>query len=386
MPNWRCIEKTCGRIYQSRHQLTRHEKSAHLNSVFDQYSDSDRRTPSDPGHAQTLDSDFEYEQPASHLPILFGREPERSATVFNDHAHYDSFTNLDTITDLSGRVSLSSYKPVFNGSYSSVYHGKLGNELVAVKVLKEIYGAKPQTMHRKLQRERTVWARLRHRNVLPLYGFAKDHELFEPFGGFISPWRTKGNACEFLKTHGNSMSKDERLGLWKGVVAGVAYLHNLEPVLVHGDLKSANVLIDDDGTPQICDFGLISIILEEETSGMTTTSPFTGTDRYLAYELLHDREQILPTISSDIFALGCIGLEFYFLQLPHAKRKNNLRGQIFADIKAGRPPATKPISSSAQDIQIWDLLDSCWMREPEKRPSAQAILACLDYSPHTMRF
>ena len=42
---------------------------------------------------------------------------------------------------------------------------------------------------------------------------------------------------------------------------------------------------------------------------MTTTSPYTGTDRYLAYELLLDGELVVPTKASEIFALGCIGLE-----------------------------------------------------------------------------
>lgn len=113
---------------------------------------------------------------------------------------------------------------------------------------------------------------------------------------------------------------------------------------------------------------------------MTTTSPFTGTDRYLAYELLHDHEHILPTTASDIFALGCVGLEFYFLQLPYANRKNNLRGQIFADIKAGIPPATIPASSSTQNMKIWEVLRKCWLQNPANRPSARAILAYLDRS------
>lgn len=92
--------------------------------------------------------------------------------------------------DLSGRVTLTSIKAIFNGSYSSVYHGKLGDELAAIKVLKEIPGAKSHTMERKLRRERAVWAGLRHPNVLPLYGFVKDHELFHPFGALISPVST----------------------------------------------------------------------------------------------------------------------------------------------------------------------------------------------------
>jgi serine/threonine protein kinase len=68
-------------------------------------------------------------------------------------------------------------------------------------------------------------------------------------------------------------------------------------------------MIDDEGKPQLCDFGLISIFLEEGHSGMTTTSQHTGTDRYLAYELVRDGDTVVPTTSSDIFALGCIGLE-----------------------------------------------------------------------------
>jgi serine/threonine protein kinase len=70
-----------------------------------------------------------------------------------------------------------------------------------------------------------------------------------------------------------------------------------------------NVLIDDSGNAQICDFGLMRIYLEEGSSGMTTTSAHTGTDRYLAYELVKEGENAIPTVASDIYATGCIGLE-----------------------------------------------------------------------------
>lgn len=177
------------------------------------------------------------------------------------------------------------------------------------------------------------------------------------------------------------MRIDKRMEMWKGVVKGVAYLHSCQPVLVHGDLKTANILIDDHGNPQICDFGLISIFLEEGNSGMTTTSPHTGTDRYLAYELLHDQETIVPTTASDIFALGCIGLEFCFLQLPYAHRKHNCFGQIYTDIKAGKPPACRPNPHHHSDeIQIWDILDECWRKAPQDRPDAQSILAWMEDS------
>lgn len=76
--------------------------------------------------------------------------------------------------------------------------------------------------------------------------------------------------------------------------------------------SQGNVLIDDSGNPRICDFGLVHIFLEEEHTGLTTTSVHTGTDRYLAPELLsEDGER--PSTASDVWALGCIGLEVRFL-------------------------------------------------------------------------
>jgi serine/threonine protein kinase len=74
-------------------------------------------------------------------------------------------------------------------------------------------------------------------------------------------------------------------------------------------------MIDDQGCPQICDFGLVSIFLEEGHSGMTTASQYGGTDRYLAYELVCGGDTVIPTVASDIFALGCIGLEVSLTRL-----------------------------------------------------------------------
>ena len=67
-------------------------------------------------------------------------------------------------------------------------------------------------------------------------------------------------------------------------------------------------MIDDSGKAQLCDFGLVKI-LADGNSGMTTTSPYGGTERYLARELLVGGEEVSPTTASDIYAVGCIGLE-----------------------------------------------------------------------------
>jgi len=73
-------------------------------------------------------------------------------------------------------------------------------------------------------------------------------------------------------------------------------------------LWQGNVLIWDDGTPKICDFGLVRIFLEEGSSGLTTTTAHTGTERFLSQELVLPDKTVLPTLASDIYALGCLGL------------------------------------------------------------------------------
>lgn len=76
----------------------------------------------------------------------------------------------------------------------------------------------------------------------------------------------------------------------------------------------------------------------------------------------------------------CIGLEFYFLQQPYAHRKNNMRPQIFIDIRAGIPPAIRQQPPHPQEEPIWRLLDLCWKRRPTDRTDARNLLARLEPS------
>ncbi|KIM30182.1 hypothetical protein M408DRAFT_56274, partial [Serendipita vermifera MAFF 305830] len=229
----------------------------------------------------------------------------------------------------------------------------------------------------KLTRERRTWGALDHPNILPLYGFVDDEEVYQP-GALVSPerlisWLEKGDAESFLAVHGKSMELEKRILLWKDVVSGMNYLHSFNPVLIHGDLKPRNVLIDDLGNAKICDFGLARIFLEEGSSGMTTTSVHTGTERYLARELVVGGDEACPTTASDVHAMGCIGLEFIFSQIPYSNRKNNLRGGIYSDIKRGMLPGQRPDDLSPTSEFYWTLLVECWNLDPSKRPDAPQL-------------
>jgi serine/threonine protein kinase len=69
-----------------------------------------------------------------------------------------------------------------------------------------------------------------------------------------------------------------------------------------------NVLVDNAGNPQACDFGLVRFEETMQRTHLTTTSEHVGTALYLAHELVVNQPPI-PTKHSDVHALGCIGLE-----------------------------------------------------------------------------
>jgi serine/threonine protein kinase len=59
----------------------------------------------------------------------------------------------------------------------------------------------------------------------------------------------------------------------------------------------------------LCDFGIARILSEDVPGGLTTTSRYMGSERYISYELVTAVDLYTPTTASDIYSLACIGLE-----------------------------------------------------------------------------
>ncbi|KAG9050444.1 hypothetical protein FS842_011367, partial [Serendipita sp. 407] len=217
-----------------------------------------------------------------------------------------SIANRD-LANISGEIEILGKRPVFDGPYSDIYRGKYDGQMVAVKVLKPV--GRIQTIKRKILRERVVWGALDHPNILPCIGYAEDNERFGPYGALVAPWCGNRDMFMYLTQYGSDMSLDQRVAMWKGVVEGVNYLHQFDPIIVHGNLNPANILLDDNLTPRICVLGLTRLMSEEDGSLSTITTMDTGAERYISYELVDHDDMVMPTAASDVHALGCVGLE-----------------------------------------------------------------------------
>jgi serine/threonine protein kinase len=83
----------------------------------------------------------------------------------------------------------------------------------------------------------------------------------------------------------------------RGVVAGIAYLHSNS--IVDGDVKAANVLVNPDVQPMLCDFGLSKVL--DGFNATSTAMKGVGSIQWMAPELLNNEPK---TTASDMFALG----------------------------------------------------------------------------------
>ncbi|KAF8599970.1 kinase-like protein, partial [Ceratobasidium sp. AG-I] len=133
-------------------------------------------------------------------------------------------------------------------------------------------------------RELSSWSQLRYRSIAALLGLA----LFRGQLAMVSAWNHNGNVMKHIKEQPDV----DRYVLVKSENVSLVHLY-LGILKVHGDLKGANILVTDDGSVQLTDFGL-TIMHDAMIQLSKNTNQVGGTLRWMAPELVFGGE-----ISSD---------------------------------------------------------------------------------------
>ncbi|KAG8733307.1 hypothetical protein FRC11_007279 [Ceratobasidium sp. 423] len=224
--------------------------------------------------------------------------------------------------DLSHNLNLSSFGdyPVFHGGISDIYRGQLSDgATIAVKVLRvsidSIALGSKHLKHAAL--ELNTWSRCNHPNIMPLLGLA----VFRDRIGMVAPWMNNGNLPNYLK----KVPGVNRHNMCVQICEGLSYLHQIR--IVHCDLKGANVLISDEGTPLLTDFGT-SLVSDRTLRFTATTSGTSYTLRWSPAEILQETSP--HTKASDVYALGMmfvLGMALSTLKLGNDSGESSLSGE-----------------------------------------------------------
>jgi eukaryotic-like serine/threonine-protein kinase len=181
------------------------------------------------------------------------------------------------------------------GAQSVVYLG-FDPQLQREIAIKTLHFSRPDPAQNKvLLDEARAVSKMRHPNIVPIFEAGQEGgDLYLVFE--YVPGR---NLAEFLQQSG-ALPPVKAVSIIRPVLDAVAHAH--AQGIIHRDLKPSNILLDDDGTPRVMDFGIAARV-DALAAG---ADQLTGTPAYMAPEYILRREIGEP---SDVFAAGVVLLE-----------------------------------------------------------------------------
>ncbi|EQC35647.1 TKL protein kinase [Saprolegnia diclina VS20] len=261
-----------------------------------------------------------------------------------------------------------------------VYRGKWRGAVVAVKMKMLLLdnnheALDPAFLHEcnvEIQQEAIVMKRLTHPNIV----LFMEAGFYQGSICIISEYCARGSLRDVLSNayalNGRSIIWPMKIRLALGLAYGLQYLHNSQ--MIHRDLKSPNILVDETWHAKIADFGtlrLAEIVRSQNHHVSPEMTGLVGTTRWMAPEVIKGNKQYTEKI--DIYSLGVILWELIDgRKLPYDEIRWN--HQIEAAIVQGKRPTI--IANSCPPR--WKVLVSmCWQVDPTQRPTIAQLIRSL---------
>jgi serine/threonine protein kinase len=279
------------------------------------------------------------------------------------HSEWSDVASIDMIKRDEARnidfAEIEMGEVIGEGGFSVVYRGIWNNRQVAVKRLKVQYAEGGEHHAEEFKREVELLSNLRHRNIVQYIGAS----LQSPDLCVLTELALY-SLSDLLYKHNTRLKLEQTLGFAKDIAKGVKYLHALRPMIIHRDLKSSNLLIDDRNVLKISDFGLSRI----KNESVTKISGMLGTPGWSAPEIY---KQDKYTEKVDMYSYGVVLSEMVTGEKPYAGL--NQMQIAFATVYQGQRPTLPDWIPK----QLKGLIKGCWDSVPAKRPAWEKVLDSL---------
>ncbi|KAL3637305.1 hypothetical protein CASFOL_019604 [Castilleja foliolosa] len=260
-----------------------------------------------------------------------------------------------------------------NGNFGKVYVVTLpSGELVAVKKILNF----TKQSSKALKNEVKNLAKIRHKNIAKILGFChSDEAIF-----LIYEYMPNGSLGDIIGKSEFILPWNVRLKIAIGVARGLDYLHrDYVPNLLSRNVKSSNVLLDDDFEPKLTDFALDRIIGENTFQSIVASE--CSSSCYLAPEYGHTKK---ATEQNDTYSFGVVLLELLtgrqaepddqpsFDVVTYVRRKVNITNGAISVLDP------KILSSAREQmVRALEIGLGCTCVVPEKRPSMCEVVKAL---------
>ncbi|XP_012076552.2 phytosulfokine receptor 2 [Jatropha curcas] len=264
------------------------------------------------------------------------------------------------------------------GGFGLVYKANLPNGTKAA--IKRLSGDCGQ-MEREFRAEVEALSRAQHKNLVSLQGYCRhgnDRLLIYSYmeNGSLDYWL---HEC----VDGTSFLKWEvRLKIAQGAASGLSYLHKVcEPHIVHRDVKSSNILLDEKFEAHLADFGLSRLLRPYDTH---VTTDLVGTLGYIPPEY---SQTLTATCRGDVYSFGVVLLELVTGRRPvevcKGKNCRDLISWVF-QMKSEKREAEIVDSSirdkdlEKQQLEMLEIACRCLDQDPRRRPVIDQVVSWLE--------
>ncbi|KAB1220693.1 hypothetical protein CJ030_MR3G009357 [Morella rubra] len=267
------------------------------------------------------------------------------------------------------------------GGFGATYKGILANRtVVAVKQLEEI-----KQGERDFRTEVAAISGTHHLNLVRMAGFCSEghHRLL--VYEFIQNKSLDNFLFQEDERLGKLLSWECRFNIALGTARGITYLHDeCRDCILHCDIKPENILLDENYTAKVSDFGLSKLITSKDFSYRTLTR-IRGTRGYLAPEWFAD----LPiTPKSDVYSYGMVLLEIVSgrrnFELSAETNAKTFSSWAYEEFEKGNVEGILDRRLAPQEVDMDQVVRAvqvsfwCIQKEPSQRPRMGKVVQMLE--------
>ena len=296
--------------------------------------------------------------------------PVKPEKKFANENHFNKIGYVEpaTVMKLFEKKELTVGKVLGEGSFKSAFKADW-NGTPVVKMVFHLDNVENAVALKNFKEELLVISKMTHPNIIQFLGRCKD----EP--AFVIGYCSNGSLFDLIfradkRALRDKLSMNKKLSIAIQIARAINFMHHCSPPMLHRDLKSSNILLNDHLDALVTDFGLTLTMMK--TVGISKHRG-EGTVNYMSPETFIVNGPLISQ-ATDVWSYGCVLIEIFAYAIPWRDFEELEIGKRVTSQDNYLPPELDKVCNAS----IKTLIGKCLRRDPSKRISFDNIISELE--------